>query len=423
MEGAWTQTPTAWSVLYLANLLQFEWKQVKSPAGATQWIPTDPNAASAVPDAHVPGKRHAPIMFTTDMALKVDPGFREISERFLKNPKEFDLAFGKAWFKLTHRDMGPRARYVGKEVPAELLLWQDPLPAVDYPLISERDARKLKSAILDSGLTVPELVRVAWASAATYRNTDMRGGANGARVRLEPQVNWAANNPDELAKVLTALEKIQQEFNGKKGKRKISLADLIVLGGNSAIEQASKDAGIKVDIPFTSGRADATQAQTDVASFALLEPKADGFRNYYSDDSFYAPAEALVDKASLLNLSVPEMTALLGGMRVLNANTGGQEHGVFTDRPGQLTSDFFVNLLDMSTQWTKSDTMPGIYEGRDRSSGNLKWTATTVDLLFGSNTELRAVAEVYASDDGKEKLVEDFVAAWSKVMNADRFDQ
>ena len=304
-----------------------------------------------------------------------------------------------------------------------MLLWQDPVPAGDYPLISERDARKLKSAILDSGLTVPELVRVAWASAATYRNTDMRGGANGARVRLEPQVNWAANNPDELAKVLTALEKIQQEFNGKKGKRKISLADLIVLGGNSAIEQASKDAGIKVDIPFTSGRADATQAQTDVASFALLEPKADGFRNYYSDDSFYAPAEALVDKASLLNLSVPEMTALLGGMRVLNANTGGQEHGVFTDRPGQLTSDFFVNLLDMSTQWTKSDTMPGIYEGRDRSSGNLKWTATTVDLLFGSNTELRAVAEVYASDDGKEKLVEDFVAAWSKVMNADRFDQ
>lgn len=422
LEGAWTQTPTAWSMLYLANLLQFDWKKVKSPAGATQWIPTDPNMASAVPDAHDPKKRHAPIMFTTDMALKDDPEFRKITERFLKNPKEFDLAFGKAWFKLTHRDLGPRTRYVGTEVPADVLLWQDPVPAVDHKLIGSKDAAKLKKKILESGLSTGELVRTAWASAATYRESDMRGGANGARVKLAPQKDWAVNNPEELGKVITALEAIQQDFNSNvKGGLKVSLADVIVLAGAAAIEQAASKAGSKVEVPFTPGRTDATQEQTDVESFAALEPKADGFRNYYNKDSFYAPAEALVDRAALLNLTVPEMTVLLGGMRVLNANTGETAHGVLTGKPGELSNDFFVNLLDMSTKWSKSKTADGVYEGHDRS-GNLKWTATTVDLIFGSNSELRAIAEVYASDDAKTKFLKDFVAAWNKVMNADRFD-
>ncbi|MBT8115662.1 MAG: catalase/peroxidase HPI [Arenicella sp.] len=422
LEGAWTSTPTAWSILYLDNLFRFEWEKVKSPAGATQWIPTDPSAASLVPDAHDPTKRHAPIMFTTDMALKKDPGFRAISERFLKNPKEFDLAFAKAWFKLTHRDMGPRARYVGPEIPAETLLWQDPLPAVDHKLISDRDVAKLKKKILGSGLSNADLVKTAWASAASYRATDMRGGANGARVRLAPQKDWPVNDPADLAKALSVLEKVQSEFNDSLGGGKqVSLADVIVLGGSAAVEQAAKAAGFSVEVPFSAGRSDATQDQTDMKSFAVLEPKADAFRNYYSADSYFAPAEAMVDRASLLDLTVPEMTALVGGMRVLGANAGGAQHGVFTDKPGTLSNDFFGNLLDMSTKWSKS-AEDGIYEGRDRDSGELKWTATTVDLIFGSNSELRAIAEAYAADDGGEKFVNDFVAVWAKVMNADRFD-
>ncbi|AFV00536.1 catalase/peroxidase HPI [Simiduia agarivorans] len=423
LEGAWTATPTRWSIMYLDFLFRFDWKQVKSPAGAVQWIPTDPAAANLVPDAHLPDKRHAPIMFTTDLALKEDPGFRKISERFLKNPAEFDLAFAKAWFKLTHRDMGPRARYVGSEVPAEVLLWQDPIPEVKHKLISAKEADKLKQKILESGLSNAELVRTAWASAASYRSTDMRGGANGARVRLAPQKDWAVNNPKELASTLAKLESLQQSFNKSlRGGKQVSLADVIVLAGNAAVERAAKQAGVKVSVPFAPGRADASQEQTDVASFAVLEPKADGFRNYYSSASYYAPAEALVDRANLLGLTVPEMTALVGGMRALDANTGGAKHGVLTDRPGQLTNDFFVNLLDMSTQWKKSAKAEGIYEGVDRATGKARWTATTVDLLFGSNTELRAVAEVYGSADGQKKFVEDFVKAWHKVMTADRFD-
>lgn len=423
LEGAWTATPTRWSIMYLDFLFRFDWKQVKSPAGAVQWIPTDPAAANLVPDAHLPDKRHAPIMFTTDLALKEDPGFRKISERFLKNPAEFDLAFAKAWFKLTHRDMGPRARYVGNEVPSEVLLWQDPIPEVKHKLISAKEADKLKQKILDTGLSNAELVRTAWASAASYRSTDMRGGANGARVRLAPQKDWAVNNPKELAATLAKLESVQQSFNKSlRGGKQVSLADVIVLAGNAAVERAAKQAGVKVSVPFAPGRADASQEQTDVASFAVLEPKADGFRNYYSSASYYAPAEALVDRANLLGLTVPEMTALVGGMRALDANTGGAKHGVLTDRPGQLTNDFFVNLLDMSTQWKKSAKAEGIYEGVDRATGKARWTATTVDLLFGSNTELRAVAEVYGSADGQKKFVEDFVKAWHKVMTADRFD-
>ena len=422
LEGAWTSTPTAWSILYLDNLFRFEWKQVKSPAGATQWIPTDPAAATMVPDAHDPRKRHAPIMFTTDMALKQDPEFSEISQRFLKNPKEFDLAFAKAWFKLTHRDMGPRARYVGADIPGEVLLWQDPIPAADHKLINAKDVAKLKNRILKAGLSNSDLVKTAWASAASYRATDMRGGANGARVRLAPQKDWAVNNPVELQKALSTLQKVQADFNNSlRGGKKVSLADVIVLGGAAAIETSAKQAGYSVDVPFNPGRSDATQQQTDVKSFAVLEPKADAFRNYFSENSFYAPADAMVDRANLLDLSVPEMTVLIGGMRVLDANAGSFQHGVFTKSPGVLSNDFFVNLLDMSTQWSKSQK-DGIYEGYDRATGKLKWTATTVDLIFGSNSELRAIAEVYAADDGKEKLVKDFVSAWTKVMNADRFD-
>ena len=423
LEGAWTSTPTKWSIEYLDNLFNFEWVKTKSPAGATQWVPANNQAATAVPDAHDPSKRHAPIMFTTDVALKVDPAYRVIAERFRKNPEEFQLAFAKAWFKLTHRDMGPRSRYLGEEVPNEDLIWQDPLPKVDYKLVDAKDIAALKAKILSSGLTVPELVRTAWASAASFRGTDMRGGANGARIRLAPQKDWEANNPTELAKVLPRLESIQQEFSrASSGKKKISLADVIVLGGSAAVEQAAKAAGYNLQVPFAPGRADATQAQTDVASFNFLEPEADAFRNYYRNGQRLAPAEMLVDRAKLLTLTVPEMTVLIGGMRALNANVGQSALGVLTDRGGTLSNDFFVNLLDMSTKWTKSSTSEGIYQGLDRKSGKLKWTATPVDLAFGSNSELRAVAEVYAATDGKEKFAQDFVNAWTKVMNLDRFD-
>jgi len=423
LEGAWTSTPTAWSILYLDNLFRFDWKQTKSPAGAVQWIPTDAAAADLVPDAHDPKKRHAPIMFTTDLALKEDPGFRKISERFLKNPKEFDAAFAKAWFKLTHRDLGPVARYLGSEVPQEVFIWQDPVPAVDYTLIDAKDTAALKAKILDSGLSVPELVRTAWASASTYRGSDMRGGANGARLRLEPQVEWAANDPEELAKVLKSLARIQQDFNKSlSGGKKVSLADVIVLGGAAGVEQAAKAAGYNVQVPFTPGRTDASQEMTDVKSFAVLEPTADAFRNYYSDSSYASPTQMMVDKADLLTLTVPEMTVLVGGMRALNANTGQTPHGVFTDKPGTLSNDFFVNLLDMSTVWAKSTKDDGVYEGRDRASNKLKWTATPVDLIFGSSSELRAVAEAYASNNAGELFAKDFVAAWTKVMDLDRFD-
>ncbi len=423
LEGAWTVTPVNWSMNYLQNLFAYNWVKTKSPAGAVQWVPDDETASKLVPDAHDPSKRHAPIMLTTDLSLKFDPSYRKISKRFLDNPEEFELAFAKAWFKLTHRDMGPRARYIGAEVPDEELLWQDPVPAVDYELIDAEDIAKLKSEILASGLTVPELVRTAWASASTFRGTDKRGGANGARIRLAPQKDWAVNNPDELAKVLKRLKGIQKDFNrAQSGGKQVSLADLIVLGGSAGIEQAAKKAGHDVQIPFTPGRTDASQEMTDVKSFAVLEPTADGFRNYFGNGNRRSPAEMLVDRANLLTLNVPEMTVLVGGMRALDANAEGSEYGVFTDRPGTLSNDFFVNLVDMSTQWSKSSKSEGVYEGRDRATGKLKWTATPVDLVFGSNSELRAVVEVYASDDSQEKFVRDFVAAWTKVMNLDRFD-
>ncbi len=423
LEGAWSANPVAWTTQYLDNLFTFDWVQTKSPAGAIQWIPADGAAANLVPDAHDPTKRHAPIMFTTDLSLKFDPSYREIAKRFQQNPQEFELAFAKAWFKLTHRDMGPRARYIGTEIPAEELLWQDPVPAVDYKLIDTADIAQLKSGILASGLTVPELVRTAWASAASFRGTDMRGGANGARVRLAPQKDWAVNNPQELAKVLATLGKIQSDFNAAQtGGKKVSLADVIVLGGAAAIEKAAKDAGQSVQVPFTPGRTDASQAQTDVESFAVLEPTADGFRNYFGPGNYRSPAELLVDRADLLSLTVPEMTVLVGGLRGLNANAGGAVHGVFTDRPGVLSNDFFVNLLGMSTRWSRSATSEGIYEGRDRTTGDLKWTATPVDLVFGSHAELRAIAEVYAENGAEEKFTRDFVKAWNKVMTLDRFD-
>jgi catalase-peroxidase len=415
LEGAWTQTPTAWSILYLDNLFRFEWEKQKSPGGGTVWIPTDESMHTAVPDAHVEGKRNPPIMLTTDLSLKEDPAFRKIAERFLKNPKEFDQAFARAWFKLTHRDMGPRTRYLGSEVPEEVFVWQDPVPAADYK-ISAKETDQLKAKILKSGLTVAELVRAAWASASTYRGSDMRGGANGARVRLAPQKDWQANDPKELARVLKELESIKKDSGSKA-----SMADLIVLGGAAAIEKAAKDAGHEVKVPFKPGRGDATQKMTDVQSFAVLEPKADAFRNYYDDGAYGSPADMLVEKSDLLTLTVPEMTALIGGMRALGANAGGSKDGVFTDRPGQLSNDFFVNLLDMSTTWAPSKK-EGVYEGRDRSSGKLKWTATPVDLVFGSNSELRAVAETYASEDGEKKFIDDFVKAWTKVMNNDRFE-
>ena len=423
LEGAWSVNPVAWTTQYFDNLFAFEWEQTKSPSGATQWIPAGGQASSLVPDAHDPTRRHAPIMLTTDLSLKVDPSYREISKRFHENPEEFELAFAKAWYKLTHRDMGPLSRYLGSEVPGDVMLWQDPVPAVDHELIDAQDIAALKAEILASGLRVPELVRTAWASAGSFRGTDMRGGANGARVRLAPQQDWAVNSPDELANALTRLESIQQDFNSNQtGDKRVSLADVIVLAGSAAIEKAASDAGRSIEVPFTPGRADADQDQTDVDSFAVLEPSADGFRNYFGHGNRRSPAAMLVHRAAMLTLTVPEMTALVGGMRALNANAGSASHGILTDRPGMLTNDFFVNLLDMSTGWTRSETEEGIYDGRDRDSGDLRWTATPVDLLFGSHSELRAVAEVYAADDGTGKFVDDFVAAWTKVMNLDRFD-
>ena len=422
LEGAWSANPIAWSTQYLDNLFAFEWVQTKSPAGAVQWVPKDQEAARFVPDAHVEGKRHAPIMFTTDLALKEDPAYREIAKRFQEDPEAFQLAFAKAWFKLTHRDMGPRARYLGAEAPEEVLIWQDPVPAVDHELIDSGDIANLKAEILKSGLTVPQLVKTAWASASSFRDSDLRGGANGARIRLAPQKDWAANDPAELSRVLARLERIQTDFNRGAGDKKVSLADLIVLGGAAAVEKAAKDAGYEVEVPFTPGRTDASQAMTEVESFAALEPAADGFRNYYGASARLSPAEMLVDKADLLTLTAPEMAVLVGGLRTLNANAGNAKHGVFTDQPGTLSNDFFVNLVDMSTQWRKSAKAEGIYEGLDRASGKVKWTATPVDLVFGSNSELRAVAEAYATNDAREKFVHDFVAAWTKVMNLDRFD-
>jgi catalase-peroxidase len=421
LEGAWTANPIAWTTMYLDFLLGFEWEQTRSPAGAIQWIPQGGQAAGLVPDAHDASQRHAPIMLTTDLALKADPSYRQIAERFRTNPQAYADAFARAWFKLTHRDMGPRHRYLGSAVPAEELIWQDPVPAVDHALIEAREIAQLKAQILASGLTIPELVRTAWASAGSFRGSDMRGGANGARLRLAPQKDWTVNNPAELARVLPRLESIQTEFNrAARGGKKVSLADVIVLGGAAAIEQAAKAAGQNVQVPFTPGRTDASQAQTDVASFAVLEPSADGFRNYFGANNRLSPAEALVDRASLLNLTVPETTVLVGGLRALNANSGGAAHGVFTTRPGTLTNDFFVNLLDMSTQWQRSSRSEGLYEGRDRATGNVKWTATPVDLIFGSHSELRAVAELYAADDAGGRFVADFVKAWAKVMDLDR---
>jgi catalase-peroxidase len=423
LEGAWTHSPAEWTHGYLVNLYTYDWEQTQSPAGAVQWRPARGAAATLVPDAHDPSKRHAPMMFTTDLALKVDPIYREITSRWLENPAELEDAFARAWFKLTHRDMGPTSRYLGADVPDVEFVWQDPIPEVDYTLINARDAAELKRTILDSGLTTAQLVRTAWASASTYRGTDMRGGANGARIRLAPQNDWDANDPEELRGVLATLEGIQQNFNrSARGNKRISMADLIVLGGAAAIEQAAGRAGIDVEVPFVPGRNDATQDQTDVESFAVLEPTADGFRNYFAGGNSRSPAEMLVEKAALLELTVPEMTVLVGGMRVLGANVDGVDHGVFTDRPGTLSNDFFTNLVDMSTEWSRSPSDEGIYIGRHRSTGETKWTATPVDLIFGSSSELRAVAEFYAADDSKEQFAHDFVDAWTKVMTLDRFD-
>ena len=419
LEGAWSVNPTKWTSQFLDNLFKYTWVKTKSPAGAIQWIPKDKNAANLVPDAHDKSKRHAPIMLTTDLSLKFDPSYRKISERFRKDPKQFQLAFAKAWFKLTHRDMGPRARYIGSSVPKEVLLWQDPIPAVNHKLVGKADIALLKKKIIASKIPLSVLVRTAWASAASFRGTDMRGGANGARIRLAPQKDWKVNNPKELAKVLSRLKGIQKGFN--RGGKKISMADLIVLGGTAAIEQAAKNSGYKIKVPFKPGRMDASQQQTDVKSFSYLEPTADGFRNYYGPGNSHSPAEALIERANLLTLTIPEMTVLIGGMRTLNANAGRSKHGLFAKKRGTLSNEFFVNLLDMSTKWKKSKKR-GVYEGRDRATNKLKWTATPVDLMFGSSAELRAVAEVYASDDAKEKFVRDFVSAWTKVMNLDRFD-
>ena len=422
LEGAWSANPVAWTTQFLDNLMAFEWVRTKSPGGAIQWIPAKGQASTLVPDAHDPKKRHAPIMFTTDLALKFDPEYRKIVTSFRETPEAFRLAFAKAWFKLTHRDLGPRTRYLGPEAPKEALLWQDPVPAVDHALIDQNDAAALKAKLLAAGLTVPQLVRTTWSAASSFRGTDMRGGANGARVRLAPQKDWAANSPKELATVLQKLEAVRVDFNkGLAGGKKVSLADVIVLAGNAAVEQAAKQAGVDVKVPFSPGRTDATQDQTDVKSFAALEPTADGFRNYYAPGQAGSPAELLVDRANRLTLTVPEMTVLVGGLRALNANTDGAAHGVFTDKPGTLTNDFFVNLLDMSTRWVKAGA-EGLYEGRDRKTDKVKWTATPVDLIFGSNAELRAVAEVYAQADGKERFARDFVKAWAKVTHLDRFD-
>jgi catalase-peroxidase len=422
LEGAWTSTPTKWSNEYFANLYGYEWKLVKGPGGAWQWTPTDENAKGLVPDAFDPKKSHAPMMFTTDIALKMDPAYAKISKRFQENPKEFNVAFAKAWYKLTHRDMGPVSRLLGPEV-APPQLWQDPVPKVDYKLIDKQDIAALKSKILESGLSTSQLVSTAWASASTFRGTDKRGGANGARIRLAPQKDWKVNQPDELTKVLQILEKTQTDFNkALTDGKKVSLADVIVLGGCAAIEQGAKKGGQEISVPFTPGRTDASKEQTDIESFAVLEPTSDAFRNYFSRE-MTKPAEALlVDRANLLTLSAPEMTVLIGGMRVLNANTGNIQLGVFTKRPETLTNDFFVNLIDMNTEWKKSAVCEHFFDGRDSKTGKIKWTASSADLVFGSNSQLRAIAEVYASDDAKEKFVRDFVAAWNKVMNLDRFD-
>jgi len=423
IEGAWKPNPTKWDMGYLKTLFRYDWDLIKSPAGAYQWIPTDPTAATTVQDAHDPNKRHAPIMTTADLSLRMDPIYNPIAKRYLDNPKEFANAFARAWFKLTHRDMGPRSRYLGPEVPAEELIWQDPVPKVDHKLIDEKDVVNLKGKILASGLSVSKLVTTAWASASTFRGSDKRGGANGARIRLAPQKDWEVNQPMQLKAVLEELEKIQKAFNkSQSGNKKVSIADLIVLGGCAGIEQAAKNAGIEITVPFAPGRTDASPEQTDAKSFSVLEPKADGFRNYLKAKFSVTAEELLVDRAQLLTLTAPEMTVLLGGMRVLNSNYGQTRHGVFTKRPEALTNDFFVNLLDMGTVWTAKNKEGEVFEGRDRATGELKWTGTRVDLIFGSNSQLRAIAEVYASNDSQNKFAQDFVSAWNKVMNADRFE-
>lgn len=419
LEGAWTVSPAEWTHNFFENLFSFEWEQTRSPAGAIQWVPTEDYASELVPDAHDPDKRHAPIMLTTDLALKFDPSYGEISKRFYEDPSEFEDAFARAWFKLTHRDMGPKSRYLGSIAPEQTFIWQDPVPAAVYDTVNGRDVRKLKDAIRSSGLSNSDLVGAAWASASSFRSTDLRGGSNGARVSLAPQKDWVANDPAELAGVIAKLEEIQADFN--KGRRKISLADLIVLAGGTAIEEAAKQAGHDIEVPFNPGRTDATQDMTDVSSFDVLRPTADGFRNFYEAETISSPAQALIEKATFLNLTVPEMTVLVGGMRALDANTAGAKHGVFTNRPGTLSNDYFVNLVDMSTEWKKSDSDAGIYEGYVRGTEEMKWTATPVDLIFGSNTELRAVAEFYAFENAEAAFVEDFVEAWTKVMNLGRF--
>ena len=423
IEGAWTNNPTQWDNGYFENLFGHDWELTKSPAGAHQWTPTDKSTAGDVPDAHDPTQRHAPMMTTADMAMRMDPAYEKIARHFMANPAEFADAYARAWYKLTHRDMGPRSRYLGPLVPQEELIWQDPVPAVDHPLVDAQDIAALKAKLLASGLSIVQLVTTAWASASTFRGSDKRGGANGARIRLAPQKDWEVNQPAELAKILQKLEAIQNEFNAAQtGGKKISLADLIVLGGTAAVESAAKKAGIDVNVPFYPGRTDASQAQTDVASFAVLEPTADGFRNYLRKEHVPFAAELLIDQANLLTLTAPEMTVLVGGMRALNANFGQLQHGVFTQRPEVLTNDYFVTLCNMDTQWQPSATASGVLEGRDRAAGQLKWTGTVVDLVFGSNSQLRAVAEVYASDDAQQTFVHDFAAAWSKVMHLDRFD-
>ena len=423
IEGAWNSTPTKWDNSYLDTLFKYDWDLVKSPAGAQQWVPTDPAAADIVPDAHDPSKSSAPIMTTADLALKMDPIYKPIAKRFQDNPEEFADAFARAWFKLTHRDMGPVSRYLGPEVPTEELIWQDPVPAVDYELIDEGDITDLKGRILDSDLSVSQLVSTAWASASTFRGSDKRGGANGARIRLAPQKDWEVNQPEQLQTVLKTLEKIQNVFNkARSGKKGVSLADLIILAGCAGIEQAAKNANFDLSVPFTPGRTDALQEQTDVVSFSVLEPKADGFRNYSQTKYAVSAEEMLVDRAQLLGLTAPEMTILVGGMRVLNTNYNKSQHGVFTKNPESLTNDFFVNLLDMNTKWEPTSEDSDTFEGKDYKTGKLKWTGTRVDLIFGSNSELRAIAEVYASDDTQQKFIQDFVTAWNKVMNADRFD-
>jgi len=426
LEVTWTTTPTKWSNNFFENLFKYEWELTKSPAGAHQWTPKNGAGKGTVPDAHNPSKKHAPSMLTTDLSLRMDPAYEKISRRFHDNPQEFADAFAKAWFKLTHRDMGPISRYLGPLVPKETQIWQDPVPAVDHKLIGEKDVASLKAKILKSGLSISQLVTTAWASAASFRGSDKRGGANGARIRLEPQKNWEVNQPAELPKVLKKLEAIQKDFNKTSGKKKVSLADLIVMGGDAAVEEAAKKAGVDVKIPFMPGRTDASQKQTDVHSFTVMEPKADGFRNYlgngHKNGMQISAEELLIDRAQLLTLTAPEMTVLVGGMRALGANYGGIRHGVFTNRPETLTNDFFTNLLDMNTKWQASPTEEGVFEGRDRATGKLKWTGTRVDLVFGSNSQLRALAEVYASNDSKKSFVKDFAAAWNKVMNLDRYD-